>query len=427
MKAIHRPFAALLLGLLVLSPAAIQADLIDSKEVVYFLAAPELAGRFTGSPGELRAARLIAEKLQLLGAQPLPGASSFLVPYESTTTLQDEGTSKVQTVQAQNVVGYFPANTSDALPNEFIGLGAHYDHLGLGDRVGSSKANDKERGKPHVGADDNASGVASTIEAAEVISRQPRRRPILLLFWSGEEIGTLGSLAFIKHGPLPAGRVIAYVNQDMVGRVRDNKLSVMGIGSSDVITSAVTRANQVDSFNLATIGDPYNFTDSLSYYLADVPVANLFSGTHEDYHRPTDTADKINYPDLDRVGRFAARLVLDLANGPRPDFKRVERPAGFATPGQRGRSRVSLGTIPGYTSTAKGLELEGVVAGSPAEKAGLKKGDILTSLGGQPITGIHDFTKILGTLKVGVEIPIRYDRAGTVHDGVITPAASRAH
>lgn len=326
-----------------------------------------------------------------------------------------------------NVVGYLPP-AQDSPNNEYIVVGAHYDHLGHGGSNSLDRAG--EDGKIHPGADDNASGVAWVMELAGSLAQERAHAPnefkrgVIFCAWSGEEIGLIGSVAFAEHPPVPLKQVDAYVNADMVGRMRENKLTLQGVGSSHAWRREVEKRNVAAGFNLALQDDPYLPTDVTSFYTKNVPVINFFTGGHEDYHRPTDTADKIDYADLARITKFARGMILDLAeNAERPDFEKVAQTSvGGAT---REMLRTYLGTIPDYTTEVKGVKLSGVRGGSPAEKAGLKGGDVIVEFAGQKISNIYDYTYALDGAKVGKPTAVVVERDGQRLTITVTPEARK--
>jgi hypothetical protein len=322
-----------------------------------------------------------------------------------------------------NVVAYLPATApTGGLERPWIALGAHYDHLGRG-QAGSSLATKDESGRIHYGADDNASGAAALLAAAEALSREPRHRDVLLEWWSGEELGMLGSNAFLASPPVPPDRIQAYLNFDMVGRMRDNKLTVQATGTSAAWPRILEQANVVAGFDLQLQEDPYQPTDVSSFSQAGVPSLNFFTGTHSDYHRPSDTADKINYEDLDRVVEFATAIARRAGDAAEPlPFTKVEP---RVTPGARAGLRIFTGTIPDYSTDVKGLLLSGVIGGGPAEQAGLRKGDIIVEIAGQTIANIYDYTYALDVLKVGEPSKVVYLRDGQRMQTTLTPAARR--
>ena len=325
---------------------------------------------------------------------------------------------------ARNVVAYLPATGVTAgLQKPWVVVGAHYDHLGRG-AGGNSLASREDAGRAHVGADDNASGTASVIALAEAMSKQPqRKRNLLIALWSAEEIGLIGSKAFVSTPPVPVSQIAAYVNFDMVGRMSGNRLAAQATGSSPVWGSLIERANVRAGFDIAIQPDPYQPTDVSSFNEAGVPSLNFTTGAHTDYHKPSDTADKINYEDLDRIVDLAAaitRQLLDLDAA--PQFTKVEQSS--QTPSRTGL-RVFTGTVPDYTAEVKGLLLGGVVAGGPAEKAGLQKGDVIVEISGQSITNIYDYTFALELLKIDQPVKVVYTRGGKRIETTLTPTVRR--
>lgn len=322
-----------------------------------------------------------------------------------------------------NVAGYLPATVDPALPKPWVVLGAHYDHLGRGGH-GNSLARGEEAGRIHHGADDNASGVAAVLAAGEWLRHRPRGRHVVLAFWSAEEIGLVGSTAFVNAAPVPADAIAAYLNFDMVGRMSENRLTVQATGTSPLWERLLEQANVRAGFDLTLTPDPYQPTDVATFNQAGVPSLGFFTGTHADYHRPTDTADRINYDDLDRVAEFAADLAARLAGASEPPaFTRVEPTAPPG--GGRAGVRIFTGTIPDYAADVRGLLLGGVIAGGPAEQAGLQKGDVIVEIAGQSITNIYDYTYALELLRVGQPVIVVYLRGGERRETTLTPAARR--
>jgi hypothetical protein len=321
-----------------------------------------------------------------------------------------------------NIAGYLPATGGAKVDKPWVVVGAHYDHLGRGDH-GNSLATKAETGRAHLGADDNASGTAAVLALGEAIASERRARNVALSFWSGEELGLIGSAMFVKDSPVPINQVAAYLNFDMVGRMTDNKLTVQAAGTSPVWAGLVERANVVAGFDLQLQQDPYLPTDSASFNLAGMPTLNFFTGTHSDYHKPTDTADKIAYDDLDRIVTFAttvARRVIDIPEP--PAFTKVEQQT---TGTSRADVRVFTGTVPDYTGDVKGLLLGGVTGGGPAERAGLQKGDVIVEIAGHTIANIYDYTYALEVLKIGEPAKVVYLREGQRRETTLTPSARK--
>ena len=308
-----------------------------------------------------------------------------------------------------NVIGYLPPTGTEALDEPYVLLGAHYDHLGRG-RGGDSLARGDEAGQIHNGADDNASGVAAVLSVGAGLAAAERGRGVILAFWSGEELGLLGSADFVAQAPVPMDGIAAYLNFDMVGRLEDDPLNLQAVGSSSIWTDLAEELNAPLGLDLTFVSDPYLPTDVGSLNAAEVPSLNFFTGSHEDYHRPTDDADTLDYEGLDRIVDLATAVASNLANRPdAPDFIRVEREQ------QRGGGatmRIFTGTIPDYTQEVEGLSLSGVIGGGPAEAAGLQGGDVIVGLAGQAVTNIYDYMYALDLLKVGQPSEVVFLRDG---------------
>jgi hypothetical protein len=348
-----------------------------------------------------------------------PHVAGFAIP--ATLTVRAKVERERHT--AYNIAGYLPATGRPVSDKPWIALGAHYDHLGHGE-TGSSLASKEEAGRIHGGADDDASGDAAVLAIAGMFAKQPRPRNILITFWSGEELGLLGSAAFVASPPVKLADVAAYFNFDMVGRMQDNKLSVQATGTSKSWDKLIEQANVKAGFNVSVQADPYQPTDVQTFNGASVPSLNFFTGAHADYHKPSDTADKIAYEDLDRIVEFAAAIAKRVAETPEPPaFAKVEpQTQGGAS---RTGARVFTGTVPDYATDAKGLLLGGVIAGGPAEMAGLQKGDVIIEIAGQTIANIYDYTYALDVLKIGQPAKVIYMRGGERKETTLTPAARK--
>lgn len=319
-----------------------------------------------------------------------------------------------------NVVGYLPADGEVPTDKPFVFLGAHYDHLGRGEG-GGSLAGAAQAGQIHNGADDNASGVAAVLLAASRLVEVPRKRHVVLGFWSGEEIGIVGSKAFLTDEVLAPAEIAAYVNFDMVGRSKDNKLSIQGVGSSASWRSLIERSNVPVGFDLSLSEDPNLPTDSTSFNLAEIPSVAFFTGSHSEYHKPTDDADLIHYDELARAAQLGAVMAYRIANADEaPAFVAYQSEVRRAG---RGGSRVFTGTIPDYGSDIKGLLLGGVIEGGPAEEAGLRGGDVITKFGEQEIGDIYDFTFALESARIDVPLEVTYVRDGETLTTTLTPRA----
>jgi Zn-dependent M28 family amino/carboxypeptidase len=327
----------------------------------------------------------------------------------------------------RNVLAFLPSS-NDSSSAEYVLVGAHYDHLGYGESS-SSRMTKEEAGQIHNGADDNASGVGAVLEIASALAEEQKRNPevfrrgVIFAFWSGEELGLLGSSHFAEKPTLNLSNVVAYVNFDMVGRLRDNKLTLQGIGSSAIWRRLIEKRNVAAGFNLVLQEDPYLPTDVTALYPKQIPVISFFTGSHENYHRPTDDTETLNYEGMEKIAQLARGLVLDLIKDPaRPDYVKV---MGGSSGGSRDNLRVYLGTVPDYTSEVSGVKLSGVRAGSPADKAGLKGGDVIVEFAGLKIANIYDYTYALDAAKIGQEVEmavLREDKKVTLK---VTPEARK--
>ncbi|NNE65958.1 MAG: M20/M25/M40 family metallo-hydrolase [Pyrinomonadaceae bacterium] len=332
--------------------------------------------------------------------------------------------------EAYNVIGVLKGR-DDQLKNEVIVIGAHYDHLGRGGR-GSLAPNSKDI---HNGADDNASGTSTLLELARQFAKEKRnRRTIVFIAFGGEEDGLIGSKAYVSNPVFPVKDTIAMFNMDMVGRLKDRKLTVGGIGTAGLWNDTVINSNrrvpnvydksktikkasfdaskeEVEMFQLQLNQDGFGPSDHSSFYAAKIPVLFFFTGTHTDYHKPTDDADKINYAGLEQIAGFVRDLV-------RVVDRRVSRPvykvAKSSTPqGGRRRFNVTLGTIPSYGDNDNtGLVLDGVRDGSAAGKAGIKGGDKIVKIGEKEVKNISDYMFMLQEMKPGKEYDIVVIRGG---------------
>jgi len=299
----------------------------------------------------------------------------------------------------ENVIGIL-RGTDPKLSQEAILIGAHYDHLGLGDR--HSLAPDQV-GKIHAGADDNASGASAVLELARAFSteREKLRRSLVFITFAGEELGLLGSAYYTKHPAWPIEQTVAMINMDMIGRVRNSKLYVGGVGTSTVFRDILEKANSNLKFDIAYSSGGYGASDHTSFTARQIPTLFFFSGLHSDYHKPTDTPDKIDSASEARVAELVASVTLALDNlETRPAYVRVQEAAPAAAGGGGGYGAY-FGSIPDFEEIPNGVRFADVRPGSPADKAGLKPGDILIEFDGQPVKNLYDFTYGLRRHKVG--------------------------
>ena len=320
------------------------------------------------------------------------------------------------TLQTANVIGKLPG--SDA--TEQLVVGAHLDHLGMG--TASSLA--PELRAIHNGADDNASGVAAMLALARVYGARPveqRPRDLVFVAFGAEEMGLLGSKYMVEQmSAEDRARTVAMINFDMVGRLED-KLIVNGTGTAKEWEELLTA--EAGELELSLVPDGYGPSDHSSFYEAEIPVLHFFTGAHEDYHKPTDDLERIDFEGAAQVGLLAQR-VIDRLSVPeqRLSYLKVERPKA-----KRGGFRVSLGTMPDYAGGVDGLKLAGVKAGGAAEKAGLKKGDVIVKIGEREVHGIDDFMASFGEMNPGEKTMFVIVRDGKEVELEVVPAAPRGH
>ncbi len=313
---------------------------------------------------------------------------------------------------AYNIIGVLPG-TDAKLRDEAIVIGAHYDHLGRGGQ-GSLAPNSTD---VHHGADDNASGTSAIIELARKFAAEKKnKRTILFMAFSGEEEGLLGSKAYVAAPVWPLDRTVAMLNLDMVGRLNDNKLNVGGIGSASewktlieaknprqaIDTSSPTRVSLAfaPTFKLQLSEDGFGPSDHSSFYGKQIPVLFFFTGTHLDYHKPTDTADKINYRGIDEIIYYVYEIAWTIDKlSKRPTYTVAKSPVNPG--GGRGGISITLGTIPGYGDTTDGMLVDGVRDNSPASAAGIKAGDKIIKLNGKDVRNTQDYMFVMGTMKAG--------------------------
>jgi hypothetical protein len=358
-----------------------------------------------------QAGKTLAEVQKQIADKP----ASFALPDDVKLNLRVD----IERKQAQvnNVLGYAPGKTA-----EYIVIGAHYDHLGLGNE---SSLAPSQIGQVHPGADDNASGAAGLLELARVFTaRQGElQRGILFAAFAGEEIGLLGSSEWVNSPTRPIGEAVAMINMDMIGRVTGSKLYIGGTGTGSTFEPILKQAAGKYPFKIDYSKDGYSSSDHTSFAAKGIPVLFFFSGLHSDYHKPSDTWDRIEAATAAQVVSLvedvAGRLVADAQ---RPQFRKVEVAAhGGAIPsGGGGGYGPYFGSIPDFAPLENGVKFSDVRPGSPADKAGLKGGDILVQFGDKPIKNLYDFTFALRNSKVGESIDVKVLRDGKEHSAKVT-------
>jgi hypothetical protein len=320
-----------------------------------------------------------------------------------------------------NVVALLPGSDPER-SGEAVVVGAHYDHLGYGGEGSGTLAPDVRA--VHPGADDNASGTAGMLEIARrMVAARPARTLIFVAF-AGEEEGLLGSSHFVQNPPLPKEKIVAMLNLDMVGRPKPGPaLTIGGYGTAAQWPGLVENLNKNHHLKLSTNKGGFGASDHSSFYAADIPVLFFFTGAHEDYHKPTDTADTLRYKLMAEVVGFAADLTLQVADlARRPTFQKVADEGS----GERRSFKVRTGVIPEFGYEGPGVKLSGVRGGSAADKAGLKGGDIVVRFGDRDIHNIYDYMYALGDHKAGETVVLKVQRGKETLDLSVTLEAGGA-
>ncbi len=375
------------------------ADSARVRADVAYLASDALEGRGTGTAGNDSAAAFAARRYASLGLRALTPGYLQKFTARSAMSAHSGGPTAMAT---QNVVA-FAEGRDPALRGQTIVIGAHIDHLGRS-TVG---ALDPEKSDAiRNGADDNASGTAAVLELARLFAARPTRRSLLFVNFSGEELGLLGSQYFVQHSPVPIDSVVAMLNFDMIGRLRGDELIVYGVATAREMRAVLDSANVGLGLRVRGIGDGFGPSDHSSFFARDIPVLHFFTNLHDDYHRASDDAIRVNAGGAARVISLAERVVREIdAREARLTFVKSAAPAPVA--GSRTASSVYLGSIPDMSAPdVKGLRLTGVRAGSPADAAGLRAGDVVVELGGKQVTDLQTYSEALYSFKPGDAVDI---------------------
>ena len=351
------------------------------KKSVSYLASDKLEGRRTGTPGEELAATYISKQFKKAGLAPLGDAGSYIQAFEVNGKEKRTG---------HNVIGFIDNKAAST-----IVLGAHYDHLGYGEDKNSLYSGPEKM--VHNGADDNASGTAALIELGRWLKKSDiQKYNYILVAFSGEELGLFGSKYFTEHSPVPLNTINYMINMDMVGRLNDStaSISVGGYGTSPEWGRLIKTENAQLKIKVDSSGT--GPSDHTSFYNKDIPVLFFFTGTHLDYHKPSDDADKINYNGILHIQRYIQNLLtLTNSTGKLAFTKTRDVHMGKSS------FKVSLGIMPDYTFSGPGVHVDGVSSGRPAEKAGILKGDIILQLGEHITPDVESYMKALNKFDKG--------------------------
>ncbi len=307
--------------------------------------------------------------------------------------------------RSANVVGILPG-TDPVLAQEAVVLGAHYDHLG------------RVQGTVHPGADDNASGTALVLGLARAFAAAGGApRTLVVTLFAGEELGLLGSRHYVANPVVPLARTVAMLNFDMVGRLRDDRLSVGGVDSGSGLRAMVVEATAREKLDLAVRATPWAPSDHVRFYQAGTPVLFFFTGTHEDYHRPGDTADRINAPGLARIAAAAAHLIERLAGGPRPVYAALPAPERTGRGGGGDGRGPFFGIMVDGRGEGDGVRVAGVMAGSTAARLGVAEGDVIVKFAGIPVVSFGEFLGMVRARRPGERVSVVYLRDGRPRSG----------
>ena len=407
-----RIILVLFLAIMVFSCKETKVKSISMKEDVAVLANDSLNGRKTGSEGEKKAAIYIAKRFEDLGLQP-KGTDGYFQkfsykasknPHQEAEFTSDKNDS---TETGENVIAYL-----DNKAENTVVIGAHYDHLGMGGE-GSLY---REGEAIHNGADDNASGVAMMLHLADSLQKKgsPKNNNYLFIAFSGEEEGLLGSNYFVKNPTINTKKVTYMLNMDMVGRLNSEKtLAVYGVGTSPILKQTVN-AN-AGSLNISENESGVGPSDHTSFYLADIPVLHFFTGQHEDYHKPTDDTEKVNFKGMELVSNYIFSIIKDLDSQKKLPFKKTKNESE-AVPD----FKVTLGVVPDYLFSGKGMRIDGISEDRPAQKAGLQKGDIVVKMGDYEVTDMMSYMKSLSKFEKGQTAKVTIERGGELKEVEVT-------
>jgi hypothetical protein len=380
------------------------------QKIVTVLSADSMEGRLVGSNGELKTAVFLSDELLKIGVKPYQGSYAKPFTYLYSPNPHDSTDATKQQINSQNIVGFIDNNQQRT-----IVIGAHYDHIGRNEHNNSSLVN--SAGQIHNGADDNASGVAAVLTLAKHLQTNKSLEPVnfLIVFFSGEEDGLVGSKILVEQVKSDSLEISAMVNLDMVGRLDSlNHLYIGGIGSSPRLGEIIQKANQYD-FKIVSDSSGIGPSDHTSFYLKNIPVLFLFTGTHSDYHKPSDDSWKINFIGLIKIENYLIDLIKELSNSDELVFTPTKN-----TSKAKPQYKITLGIMPSYVTNEQGLQVDGVVDGKLAQKAGIQTGDILIQLNECKITDIYSYMDCLARLKLGEELRIKFIRKGNLMESIIS-------
>ena len=376
------------------------------KEDVEFLSSDNLEGRKTGSQGEKAAANYISKRFSDLdfirkGNNEFLQSFTFKPKSNPHEEIKFNDSVVDSSITGNNVLAFMDNNASST-----VVIGAHYDHLGYGGE--GSLYRDSEI-KIHNGADDNASGVALMLDLASKLKENNKvNNNYLFIAFSGEELGLLGSNYFVKNPTIDIKTINYMINMDMVGRLNnENSLAVYGLGTSPIFKQTIKSNN--NDFKIIENESGVGPSDHTSFYLQDIPVLHFFTGQHADYHKPSDDSNLINYLGMELISNYIYSIISDLDDNGKLSFRKTKNESQDVP-----RFKVTLGVIPDYLFDGKGMRIDGVSSGRPAEKAGFEKGDIVIKLGNTDITDMMSYMKGLSKIKKGDKVIVQVKRKNKI-------------
>ncbi len=383
------------------SPAQ-QFSEANIKKHIKILSSDSLQGRGTGTEGERMAAAYIQSEFKKLKLAPAGPSKTYLQSFEYKAGAHGEG----EAGTANNLVAYLDNKASTT-----IIIGAHYDHLGIGEQGSSLDAN--PQGKIHNGADDNASGVAGVIELARYFAtnKTKEKNNFLFMCFSGEELGLYGSKYFTENPTIKLDQVNYMINMDMIGRLdpASKTVAVHGTGTSSAWEPLLKKLEN-ENVKIKTDSSGVGPSDHTSFYLKDIPVLHFFTGSHSDYHKPSDDWDKINYKGEADVLKLIAQVIDNLDQSQKLDFLKTKTKPMTT----RSSFKVTMGIMPSYTSDEEGVRVDGVTDDRPGQKAGMQSGDIIIQIGELTIKDIQDYMGALGKFEKGQTVPVKVKRGKEV-------------
>lgn len=398
-----RLILALFLVLIVFSCKQDAKMMVTMKEDVTYLASDSLMGRETGTSYEMLAASYLSDRFKHMKIEP-NGENGYIQefsfkpstnPHEEAEVVQAEGDG---TLTGRNVIGFIDNKAATT-----IVIGAHYDHLGMGGQGSLYRGEEAI----HNGADDNASGVAIMMRLARELKEKNTNNNYLFIAFSGEEMGLLGSNYFVKNPTIDIETINYMVNLDMVGRLNDEKtIAVHGVGTSPTWKQTLF-ANNDRGLNIVEHESGIGPSDFTSFYIMDIPVLHFFTGQHEDYHKPSDDADKLNYEGMETIYSYIMNIITDLDDNEKLAFTKTKNESENVP-----RFKVTLGVVPDYLFSGEGMRIDGLSEDRPAINAGMQKGDIVRKMGEFEVNDMMSYMECLSKFEEGQTVKVVVDRNG---------------